>query len=110
MIKVEQVSNGFILTTSYADNDDIKEVVEEDDDEYAAAATLLYKVAEAMGPSSSKYDAKRIRVVCLPGDSFEGTLDTDYANELKELAVDALYHLPAEAIEEVKERIKNYSC
>jgi hypothetical protein len=86
---------GTIFSLRHADNGWIAEsvdaegvsVIAEDDekDSHTAFAHFLSLIDGAYGPSSSKYDEKRIRVVTLPGNDYPGPISKEYAAYLIDL-------------------------
>lgn len=84
--KINKVKNGYTITRQY-DNEEEYEVVVglDSDDEVDGFAEFLNTINNEFGPSTSRYSSKRIRVIVLPGDKFEGELDKDYLNNLSYL-------------------------
>lgn len=80
MIKINQVSNGWILTTedvSLQADETPQTVVfqyKEDDesDEVETFRNLLLEVIEVIGPQTSRYSKKKIYIEIKPGDKVEG--------------------------------------
>lgn len=73
-IEIRNVANGVVLRIEpQQPGDEAEEIVyqERDDDEVEAFADCLRFVLEQYGPSTSRYSAKRIRVVVEPGDRYE---------------------------------------
>lgn len=83
-IILEEHSNGWS-----AKNVDVAEGVEETivGEVYCPEdfADFLLMVFTAWGPQSSRYDKDRLVITTLPGDKFDGVLELEKINEMREL-------------------------
>ena len=64
------------------------------EDEHDAFVAFLESMVEYFGPSDSKYSQKRIRVITVPGNSYEGPL----TKEQKEFFTDMKFYLTDDGI------------
>lgn len=81
--KIDRIKNGWLLEARY--NEDNKEVLAGIDtfsSEEDCFIQFLNEIITNYGPMDSRYSEKRIRAVFLPGDKFEGELDSEYKNYL----------------------------
>lgn len=94
VLKIIQADNGYILSTGST-----TEVVSDDGDEVDDFATVLRKIDNLCGPSTSKYSPKRIHVIVEPGENYEDSsvekvsyIDEDmiYVPEGKDIKNDGL--------------------
>jgi hypothetical protein len=91
--EILSVRNGFKVKCLDYDNDGQNEIVvsenhhpcDDDPEDMELWRALLNEIIWSFGPSGSKYSAKRVRVVCLPGHSFEGDVSNEYYEEMKDL-------------------------
>lgn len=72
---IERAQNGWVVTQrsseylrSEDDTPDIVNVFDEKDSEVEGCASLLRHLEDVLGPSTSRYDEKRIYIVVAPGD------------------------------------------
>jgi len=75
MIKVDAVSNGWILTHQIDDERPEVEVFESfnsDEDKVKAFQRLLYSISDIMGPMFSRYSQHRIKICIVSGDKYQG--------------------------------------
>jgi hypothetical protein len=82
---LRRAKNGWIL--KYCDDESPEEIVglEDENDEHEAFRSFLYEIMSHYGPSDSKYSPKRLRIVALPGNDYEGPLEDEYRKELEDL-------------------------
>jgi hypothetical protein len=76
-IKIKSTSNGWILTDN-SDSDEIKQYVfeEKEDSDFKRSSVvcfvnLLHAINDLIGPSTSRYDAHRVRISIEPGDKYD---------------------------------------
>ncbi len=74
--------NGWVLKCEDPENESLV-VGAETEDEVECFREFLMAVDESYGPSTSKYSPKRIRIICVPGNSFDGELDPDQLKSLR---------------------------
>lgn len=82
IFKIEQASNGWILESINEEypEDNEKYVMNDGEDEVDAFISLLHIITSNFGPSTSRYSAKRVHTIAVPGDKFEG----EVPKEIKE--------------------------
>lgn len=80
--EIRSAKNGWICKEF--DDENGEEIVgSEHDDEHDAFVDFLRSILMNWGPSDSKYSPKRIRVICMPGNSYEGVVHKEYYENLK---------------------------
>lgn len=100
---IEHADNGWIIRCKHfykekgklkEDEDETVLVGKEDEmDETNAFKEFLWDILSNFGPSSSRYDEKRIHIITMPGDKFTGSLSEEYKEELKELRDELTYYI-----------------
>lgn len=85
--EITAARNGHIvkITSDEGEEEQVVSVETDGEDGTTSLVTLCSEIIEAYGPSDSRYSAKRIRVLCLPGDKHEGKIEGKYREELIEL-------------------------
>lgn len=73
-LTIKTVSNGYVV--SHSDNEGVfvfqaQECDVFDETNIGTCVSLLRHIADAIGPSTSRYSAKRIRIDTIPGDKYE---------------------------------------
>lgn len=81
---IRHAENGWICEAS-TDEDTFEVVGVESEDEVEAFRDFLRSILNNYGPSSSRYSEKRIRIITLPGDKWEGKLSDSMREELTDL-------------------------
>ena len=75
VITIEQADNGWLMRAR--DDEGLEFVLvsqwDEFDDRVDAWAEMLWMVDEVIGPTTSRYDEKRLKITIEPGDKFEGS-------------------------------------
>lgn len=80
--ELKRVTNGWIFKE--LDEESGQEIVgEEKEDEAESFKDFLQSIDEYFGPTSDKYDKKRICIFCKPGINYEGPLEKEYLESLR---------------------------
>ena len=74
--------NGWVLKCEDSDSETMI-VGAETEDEIECFRDFLTAIDENYGPTTSKYSPKRIRILCLPGNSFVGELEPQQLESLR---------------------------
>ena len=95
--EIRKAKNGWIIECE--DPEDLtNEIVGVDEpDEHEGFRTLLWEFLNAYGPTDGKYSKKRLRIVIIPGNSYEGPIDGEYREDLESLRDELNYQLTREA-------------
>lgn len=85
-----QARNGFVL-----EEEDGERVVYQEDlkDDPEAFVAFIEAVIDTWGPQESRYSPKRVRVVIMPGDKWEGEIDSQTRTQLEWLYEEMGYRL-----------------
>lgn len=82
-ITIQSANNGYVVTSQCGDDSSDIAVCEGFDTD--VEISLLNTIVEFTGIGGDRYAEKKIRVICMPGDKFEGLIDKSYLQELKDL-------------------------
>lgn len=82
---MERVSNGYVVKRKHWGEEEVIVCQDKDDDndEMAANISFLWEMAELVGNSYCKYNAKNLFIGYAPGDSYEGPFDNEYREPLE---------------------------
>jgi hypothetical protein len=102
----KRAKNGYIIEIT-GNPDDEKDILvsEEGADEHESFVDLLRLIVQDYGPTDGRYAPKRIHITCLPGDKFEGQLDSKMRESLIDFKERIEYALKSDA-EAVLESVK----
>lgn len=102
--EIKRVKNGWICETENSDGE--KEIIVGreggEQEEIENFKTFVEEIIEEYGPMDSRYSEKRLRVFCIPGDKFEGSLDPEVLKNLMELCASLLSWISYENDENLK--------
>ncbi len=89
LFSIRSTRNGWVVTQkSCYDDEGCLEIVGEEEglkDESDAFVSFLYQILNTFGPTEGKYSRKRIRVITLPGNSYEGPLSKEEKENIRSL-------------------------
>lgn len=82
--EIKQVLNGWVISAIDEQFiDDHRTIVSAmDGDGIDGFRALLAEFIEEFGPSTSRYDKKRLRAIVIPGDKYEGKIEAEYRQDL----------------------------
>lgn len=85
--EINNALNGWVLKCEDSDSETMV-VGAEAEDEVECFSEFLTAIDEHYGPTTSKYSPKRIRIICVPGNSFEGEMESGQLESLRYLYED----------------------
>jgi hypothetical protein len=83
---IKECENGWILVDQ--GSEDVERAYVHEillNDKADSLKGLLHLLQNCAEDETSRYDLKRVRVICIPGDKFDGKIEGEYRQELEEL-------------------------